>query len=547
MVIKRVARKNVQNIEETLSFEMDSSPERTISAQDTDADQNSEASVEKKNPSSSSHSQSSTSESSSKDSSNPSIQEDTAANEETESVDDVMIIKTIPAKVANRIRQTRSGRTMRGPAIPASTAAEKKTPVQARSAKTSGKKKIQEPTSKKRKVSDVAGTPREKRSKKKHDVPAFIPSEAESEEEAGVGTNAPGILSGNRVRSAGKRIPPNVPSAPIDNISFHSEECAIKWKYVFQRRVARERELGEEALNLEEIVSCIAAAGMMKTVTGIGRCYEKLIKEFIVNVTPEVNVEGHSDYHKVFVRGRAIEFSPSFINRFLGREDRIADEEVSLNQVAAELTAGKIKKWPSKGLLKRGDLSVKYAIFNKIAAANWVPTNHTSSLSVVLAKLIYLVGTTGKIDFGSFIFDQTMKHASSYAIKIPIAFPSIITEIILLQYPDILKPDEVCMKMGTPLNFDERMFTGTHAPDIAAASVHRSATEAPINDASRATLLAELTEISKSLQATIDACTLRKTRVDLLIKQLQGPEEEKVESDDEEDEEEDDATTSDEE
>ena len=40
---------------------------------------------------------------------------------------------------------------------------------------------------------------------------------------------------------AGRRkVPPNVPSVPIDGVSFHSEEGAHKWKYVVKRRIGDE-------------------------------------------------------------------------------------------------------------------------------------------------------------------------------------------------------------------------------------------------------------------------------------------------------------------
>ncbi|MEX5523392.1 hypothetical protein ABFV50_32950, partial [Bacillus cereus] len=78
------------------------------------------------------------------------------------------------------------------------------------------------------------------------------------------------------------------------------------------------------------------------------------------------------------------------INQALGRSAiEFVDEEVSLDDVAKELTAGYVKKWPSKKLLSTGNLSVKYAILNRIGAVNWVPTQHTSGVSATLAKLIY--------------------------------------------------------------------------------------------------------------------------------------------------------------
>jgi len=39
------------------------------------------------------------------------------------------------------------------------------------------------------------------------------------------------------------------------------------------------------------------------------------------------------------------------------------------------------------------NLSVKYALLHRIEAANWVPTNHTSTIPTGLGKFIFIVGT----------------------------------------------------------------------------------------------------------------------------------------------------------
>ena len=48
--------------------------------------------------------------------------------------------------------------------------------------------------------------------------------------------------------SASKKLSIRVPDAPLDNISFHSVGNAEKWKYVFQRRIALEREFRASTL-----------------------------------------------------------------------------------------------------------------------------------------------------------------------------------------------------------------------------------------------------------------------------------------------------------
>lgn len=65
-----------------------------------------------------------------------------------------------------------------------------------------------------------------------------------------------------------------------------------------------------------------------------------------------------------------------------------------------------------------------YAVIHRIGAANWLLIKHTSNIATGLGKFIYIVETKTKFDFGSYVFDQTMKHATSFAVRMPIAFPS---------------------------------------------------------------------------------------------------------------------------
>ena len=170
----------------------------------------------------------------------------------------------------------------------------------------------------------------------------------------------------------------------------------------------------------------------MKTVLGVGKCYERLVIEFMVNLTEECAEEGSDNYHKVLLREKNIDFSPTTINKILGRSaEAESKKNLSMDKVAEEITAGQAVSWPKKGLLPTSKLTVKYAILNRIGTANWAATNHSSGITPNLAKLIYLIGTGKKLDFGKHVFEQTMKHVETNATKLPITFQSLITEIIL--------------------------------------------------------------------------------------------------------------------
>ncbi|KAK2374766.1 hypothetical protein QL285_075706 [Trifolium repens] len=282
--------------------------------------------------------------------------------------------------------------------------------------------------------------------------------------------DAPSIMSAKR-RVGGRSIPPNVPDVPMDNVSFHFIDSAAKWKFVYHRRLALERELSDEALECKDVIDLIRKAGLMKTVSGLGKCYEKLVKEFIVNIAEDCDNSLSKEYHKVFVRGKCVEFSPAVINRFLGRkEDGYTEVEVTNNQVCKTITADQVKVWPMKGKVPSVMLSVKYAILNRIGAINWVPTTHSSTIATGLARFIYSIGTGTDADYGAYIFDQTMPHGKSWAMKLAIAFPSLLCGIILSQHPNILILEDEPCKRESPISFHSKLFEGKHAADIAGPS-----------------------------------------------------------------------------
>ncbi|XP_057418537.1 uncharacterized protein LOC130712734 [Lotus japonicus] len=270
-----------------------------------------------------------------------------------------------------------------------------------------------------------------KKTAEKKKIPR-IDLESESDVEADVQD----IQTSEKKKFSGKRIPFDVPSFPIDNVSFHAGENVLKWKYVCNRRIAKEREIGKDVLECRMIVALIDRAGLRKTVMDIGKCYEKLVKEFLDNLTDDVGIPGSAEFRKVYVRGRCVTFSPAVINQALGRSVvEFVEEELSLDRVAKELTARQVKKWPAKKLLSTGLLSVKYAILNRIGVVNWIPSHHTSAVSAILVKLIYRIGTEIPFDFGSL-------------------------------HPDILRMDDVTFPKDTPITLDHRLFLDPHVLDI---------------------------------------------------------------------------------
>lgn len=126
----------------------------------------------------------------------------------------------------------------------------------------------------------------------------------DSEYEEDVELNVQDIVPSARKVVAWKKILTNVPKMEIDNILLHSIKNVEKLNFVCQRRLALKRELGKDALDCKKLVSLIEHARLMKSVVGLGKCYELLVKEFIMNISVDCDNKKSKEYRKVFVRGR---------------------------------------------------------------------------------------------------------------------------------------------------------------------------------------------------------------------------------------------------
>ncbi|XP_050890832.1 uncharacterized protein LOC127096284 [Lathyrus oleraceus] len=73
------------------------------------------------------------------------------------------------------------------------------------------------------------------------------------------------------------------------------------WKYVYQKRLVLERELAQNVLECKDIMDLIQEAGLMKIVTQFSKCYEMLVKEFIVNLSEEYADGKSKEFRKVYV------------------------------------------------------------------------------------------------------------------------------------------------------------------------------------------------------------------------------------------------------
>ncbi|XP_058758409.1 uncharacterized protein LOC131631655 [Vicia villosa] len=116
-----------------------------------------------------------------------------------------------------------------------------------------------------------------------------------------------------------KKLHVRVLDAPMNNVSFHYRDNLEQWKYVYQRRIALERELRKDAVECSKIMELIFNTGLKKIVT---------------------------------MRGRCVDFSPTIINMYMDRSEYDQSElKVTDNQVCTVIAANQMKTWPVKDKL----------------------------------------------------------------------------------------------------------------------------------------------------------------------------------------------------
>ncbi|GAA0141465.1 hypothetical protein LIER_02602 [Lithospermum erythrorhizon] len=156
-------------------------------------------------------------------------------------------------------------------------------------------------------------------------------------------------INENRSRVGNKRIPKNIVVVSTENVVLNSEENEAKWKFVSSRRIIDERLLSENTKKNVDIMSILEGAGFMPTVKTVGPYYPQLVREFIFNMTEDIDDPMNPNFQKEIFRNFTFDFSPSLINRYFARANSgDTGYNLQLSEIVNVLTGGVVNTWPDK-------------------------------------------------------------------------------------------------------------------------------------------------------------------------------------------------------
>nr|GLL31311.1 uncharacterized protein LOC109166667 [Ipomoea trifida] len=189
---------------------------------------------------------------------------------------------------------------------------------------------------------------------------------------------------------------------------FLTKQNATKWDTIIARKTINQKLLVLEKLeDNEQITEALVNSQMLGTVTNIEPYEENVIYEFYSNLGTGTTTPSDPMYGKVYLRGNFYNFTPALINEYMCTPPREEEAEATSEQVAQELTARNVSF--EKNKIKAASLTSKYAILQKIALVNWMPSLHENTVKWSLAELLYKIGKGIKVNFGEMVPNHEFK------------------------------------------------------------------------------------------------------------------------------------------
>ncbi|VFQ86910.1 unnamed protein product [Cuscuta campestris] len=250
------------------------------------------------------------------------------------------------------------------------------------------------------------------------------------------------------------------------------------------------------------LLPVLESNNLLKSVTLPGSYVKKVIQEFFCNLSDACMTDDDPSFHKVFVRGKFYNFSPTVINTLLGTTSCSVVSPIDEDTIWHDLTNGMRNSQHGKLKVPSSVLKSSYALLLKIASYHWLLTTHTNIVPLCMATLIYRIKHCKPFDLGKLVFDQVMTFAATKfkTNQNGLPYPLLIYNILKSQ--GFTKEDcEEEEQVPPLLQADNRHFEGKHFNDMVTA---RASPAAIPNPASVDNQLSFLDKEIKSLQMDAD-------------------------------------------
>ena len=158
------------------------------------------------------------------------------------------------------------------------------------------------------------------------------------------------------------------------------------WNYVCKRPFLVEQFIDDQSHAEVGMVTFLKEQKLYKVPSFAKGFRTILVHEFFSNLSSQVSDSTSGWYHQVYVRAQMVPFSPTVINKILGRSNGLqscafpANFPTGFDLIIYEITGNKVVTWLNDSKFLASSLTLKYYVMYKIAVNNWLSSSHTTSV-----------------------------------------------------------------------------------------------------------------------------------------------------------------------
>ena len=192
---------------------------------------------------------------------------------------------------------------------------------------------------------------------------------------------------------------------------FYSTKNQEKYEKIKNNAMDAEKVIKEDYFQEYNLIEYLKKRNLFHAVIQYEAFVPEVIKEFYAHLSENFGQEGHGKHQCVYHRGYVFFLNAKDINTVLhrNRDEIETPVSVTMDEIARELTAGKLQNWPS------GTLDLKYcyslvSVLARICLYNWLPSSNNNKLSQDAAMLLYII----KMGYNVNLVERILKHLENF-------------------------------------------------------------------------------------------------------------------------------------